>query len=230
MRDNIIRIKELPAEERPREKLISRGAEALSNAELLAVLLGSGNREMSAVMLASSILASDPSGIRALNDCTPEELCRIPGIGEAKAATVIAAVELGRRILTAPGEQRINIKSPDDISSLFMERMRYLKKEYFKVLLLNVKNEIIAIDDVSIGSICSVEADPREVFGNPLRRGAANIILIHNHPSGCPDPSHSDVLLTRRMASAGEILGIEVLDHVIIGDGKYVSMKSRNLF
>ncbi len=223
-------MKDLPETERPREKLIAKGPASLSNAELLAILLGSGTRSRSAVSLAESVLAADSSGILFLNDCTPEELCSIDGIGPAKSATLIAAAELGRRLTTTPRQKTANISSPDEISKLFMQNMRYLKKECFKVLLLNVKNEIISIEDVSVGTLMNSDAHPREVFAAPLRRGAANVILVHNHPSGSSRPSQDDVDLTQRLSWAGDIIGIHVLDHIIIGDGEYTSMKRERLF
>ena len=180
--------------------------------------------------LAERVLAADSSGILFLNDCTPEELCSIEGIGPAKSAALIASAELGRRLTTTPREKQANVSSPDDISKLFMQNMRYLKKECFKVLLLNVKNEIISIEDVSVGSLMSSDAHPREVFAAPLRRGAANVILVHNHPSGSSRPSQDDIDLTQRLSWAGDIMGIHVLDHIIIGDGEYTSMKRERLF
>lgn len=223
-------MKDLPEAERPREKLFINGPASLSNAELLAILLGSGTRSQSAVSLAECVLAADGSGILFLNDCTPEELCSIEGIGPAKSAALIASAELGRRLTTTPREKQANVSSPDDISKLFMQNMRYLKKECFKVLLLNVKNEIISIEDVSVGSLMSSDAHPREVFAAPLRRGAANVILVHNHPSGSSRPSQDDIDLTQRLSWAGDIMGIHVLDHIIIGDGEYTSMKRERLF
>lgn len=222
---NHVSIKDLPAEERPRERLLKTGAGALSNAELIAVLLGGGTAGASAVNLAEKILSMDSGGIRILNDCVPEELYKIEGVGPARAACLMAAAELGRRLHAEPKQKRVNISSPESISSLFMSKMRYLKKENFKVLLLNAKNEIIMTDDVSVGSLMNSPAHPREVFSNALRRGAASVILVHNHPSGNPMPSRDDFLLTERLVQAGELLGIGVLDHIIIGDGEYVSMK-----
>ncbi len=222
---NYISIKDLPAEERPRERLLKRGAASLSNAELIAVLLGGGTAGASAVNLAEKILAIDSGGIRILNDCVPEELCKIEGVGPARAACLLAAAELGRRLHDAPKQNRVSASSPEKIASLFMSEMRYLKKENFKVLLLNAKNEIIMKDDVSVGSLMSSPAHPREVFSNALRRGAASVVLVHNHPSGNPSPSREDLLLTERLVKAGELLGVEVLDHIIIGDGEYVSMR-----
>ena len=223
-------IKEMPLSERPREKLFEKGVSSLSNTELVAILLGSGTRERSAVELAARLLASDQSGILYISSASPEELCSIDGIGPAKASVLIAAAELGRRMMTAPRSRRISASSPDEVAALFMEEMRYLKKEHFKVLLLNVKNEMIASEDVSVGSISSSDAHPREVFSGAVRRGAASVILVHNHPSGSPEPSEADRLLTVRLAEAGKILGIQVLDHIVIGDGEYVSMKREGIF
>ena len=222
-------IKELPSEERPREKLIQYGADTLSNTELLAILIGSGTKEVSAIMLANRILALEEEGIAYLTHCLPEELSEIPGMGMAKSCQIIAAIELGKRIATKPKEKRINIKSPDEVASLFLEDMRYLKKEYFKVLLLNTKNEIIMIENISIGSLNSSVVHPREVFSTAVRKSACSVIAVHNHPSGNPEPSQTDIDVTRRLAEAGELLGIKVLDHLIIGDGTYVSLKEKML-
>lgn len=222
-------IKELPAEERPREKLMQYGPEKLSNSELLAILIGSGTKESSAIMLANRILALEEEGISYLTNCLPEELSDIPGMGMAKSCQIVAAIELGKRIATKPKGKRINIKSPDEVASLFIEEMRYLKKEYFKVLLLNTKNEIILIDNISIGNLNSSVVHPREVFCNAIRKSACSLIAVHNHPSGNPMPSQTDIDITRRLVEAGELLGIKVLDHLIIGDGTYVSLKEKML-
>ncbi len=219
-------IKDIPVAERPREKLLRYGAASLSNTELIALLLGSGTQDASAITLAERIISADPQGVLFLRDCTPEELCSIDGIGPAKSAVIIAAAELGRRLATTPVENRINIHSVEDVVSLFMDSMRHLKKEFFKVLLLNAKNKIIMVDEVSAGSLMATEVHPREVFSNPIRRGAASIILIHNHPSGDPSPSKADIFITHKLVMTGEIIGIPVLDHVIIGDGRYVSLKA----
>lgn len=222
-------IRNLPSEERPREKLIQHGAESLSNPELLAILIGSGTKEVSAIMLANRILALEEEGIAYLTNCLPEELSGIPGMGMAKSCQIIAAIELGKRIATRPKGKKINIKSPNEVASLFIEEMRYLKKEYFKVLLLNTKNEIIMIENISIGSLNSSVVHPREVFCTAIKKSACSMILVHNHPSGNPMPSQTDIDITRRLAEAGELLGIKVLDHLIIGDGVYVSLKEKML-
>ena len=222
-------IRNLPFEERPREKLVHYGAETLSNTELLAILIGSGTKEVSAIMLANRILALEEEGISYLANCLPEELSDIPGMGVAKSCQIIAGIELGKRIATKPKRKRINVKSPNEVASLFIEEMRYLKKEYFKVLLLNTKNEIIMIENISIGNLNSSVVHPREVFCTAIKKSACSMIAVHNHPSGNPMPSQTDIDITRRLVEAGELLGIKVLDHLIIGDGIYVSLKEKML-
>lgn len=222
-------IKELPTEERPMEKMISYGPSVVSNAELLAILIGTGTRNRSAVDLANQVLSLEESGIRHLAACTPEEISAIPGIGRAKACKIIAAIELGKRIATNPKAKRISINNPDSIADLFMEEMRYYRKEFFKVLLLNTKGEIISVEDASIGDLSSTIVHPREIYSSAIRRSAAAVVFVHNHPSGNPQPSQEDVDVTNRLMEAGKILGIKVLDHIVIGDGTYVSFKDRQL-
>lgn len=222
-------IREMPEEEKPREKLLKEGSARLSTTELLAVLIGSGTKDKSAVELAGQILSLDRSGLRFLAECSPEELGRIKGLGKAKVCTVLAAVELGKRIAAAPVPERSAIRSSGDIADIFMEKMRYYKKEYFICLMINAKGEIIEETEVSIGDLCSSSTHPREVFVNAVRRSAGSVVFLHNHPSGDPSPSETDIQTTRRLAEAGEILGIPVLDHIIIGDGVYVSLKARGM-
>jgi DNA repair protein RadC len=222
-------IKELPEHERPREKMMFLGADKLSNAELLAVLLGTGTRSQSATALADRILSLTPDGIGHLTECTFEDLARVSGVGAAKACRVTAAVELGRRLATHPKSKRVRIGSPQDVAELFIEGMRHLKQECFRVLLLNVKNEMIAIEEISVGGINSSHADPREVFRFAIKRGAASLVLAHNHPSGNPEPSRSDIEATKRLIVSGEVLGVKVIDHIIVGDGTFVSMRQKKL-
>jgi len=210
-------IKELPMDERPREKLLKYGVGFLSNGELLSILIGTGTKNTSALMLANRILSLENNGISYLAGCVPEELTRIQGIGLAKACQIIAAIELGKRISTKPKEKRINIKSPQEVANLFMEEMRYLNREFFKVLLLNTKNEIMSIEDTSIGDLNSSVVHPREMFSSAVRR------------SGNPEPSGVDLDVTRRLVDAGKLLGIKVLDHLIIGDGIFISLKEKML-
>ena len=222
-------IKELPVDERPREKLVKYGVKSLSNSELLAILLRSGTKEMSVIDLSHKLLSLDKEGISFLVNSSIEELSQIRGIGIVKASQIIAAIELGRRIATKPKTRRLNITNPDEVANLFMEEMRYYKKEFFKVLLLNTKNEIIMIEEVSIGNLNSAIVHPREVFTLAIKKSASSVILIHNHPSGNPQPSREDVALTKKLVDAGKILGIEVFDHLIIGDGCYLSLKGEGI-
>lgn len=225
-----MKINNLPQHERPREKLLSQGKESLSNAELIAVLLDTGTREKSALELANDLLTVTGEGIRRLGDCTPEELRQIKGMGDAKTCRILAAAEFGRRTAALKPEGKISITNPKEIANLFMEEMRYYSKEYFKVLLINSKGEILEQENVAIGDLCSAIVHPREVFVKAVRRSAAALVLVHNHPSGNPEPSSDDIRTTRRLAKAGSVLGINVLDHIIIGDGTYTSFKNEGLF
>lgn len=221
-----MKLNELPIWEKPREKLLREGSGRLSTTEILAILLRTGTRDKSAMDLASEILSVSEQGIRFLADCTPEELGRINGLGEAKICELMAAVELGRRVSASQHRITGRISSSRDIADIFMEKMRYLRKEHFISLLLNSKGEIIEEDEVSVGDICSSSAGAREVFSNAVRRNAGSVVLLHNHPSGDPAPSGQDLATTRRLVKAGELLGIPVIDHIIIGDGSYVSLKA----
>ncbi|MEG0050557.1 MAG: DNA repair protein RadC [Terrisporobacter sp.] len=214
-------------EERPREKMISNGASSLSDAELLAILIRSGTRELNAIQLAKLIIEK-ANNIRNLQDITLEELKSIKGIGVTKATQIKAALELGIRI-SSYKPQKYKIKNPWDIYKYYMERLRYQYKEIFKVVLLNTKNEIITDIDISIGTLNSSLVHPREVFREAIRRSSNKIILLHNHPSGNADPSKEDKNVTKRLKECGELVGIEVIDHIIIGDGIYFSFKENML-
>jgi len=220
-------IKNMPQSEQPREKLLNNGVESLSNAELLAILLATGTKELTAISLAENILNYSNDGLRYLTDTTVEELSNIRGMGLAKSAQLIAAVELGKRIALTTKVNNYRIKSPMDVSSLLMEDLRYKKKEYFNILLLNTKHELISIENISIGSLNASIVHPREVFQRAIKRSSSAIILAHNHPSGDPSPSNEDIKITKRLKEAGNIIGIEVLDHIIIGDGTYCSLKEK---
>ncbi|MBQ6607878.1 MAG: DNA repair protein RadC [Firmicutes bacterium] len=219
-----MKIKEMPAGERPVEKLFSHGKATLSNSELIGILLGSGTREASAVGLADEIISA-AGGLRGLSELDCEDLIRIRGIGPRKAATIVCALELGRRVATETGKQRMCVRSPRSLAELFMEDMRYAHKEYFKVLMLNVKLEIIGMETVSVGELSGAPVHPRESFEPAIRKGAAAVCFAHNHPSGDPTPSDDDLKITRRLMECGDLLGIRVLDHIIIGDGVYSSLK-----
>ena len=222
-------IKKLPDQERPREKLLTQGKEVLNNAELLAILLRTGTREKSALEVAQEIIALNDEGLPGLCDNTPEELARIKGVGKAKACQILAAVELGRRVATHPRKERVSIGNPKDIVDLFMEKMRYYKEEHFSTLLLDTKGKVIEEVEVSVGDLNSAPVHPREVFKQAVKRSAAAVVLVHNHPSGDPTPSRDDLDITMRLVEAARILGVNVLDHIIIGDGVYTSLKSEEL-
>lgn len=228
MDNKSVLIKDMPLEERPREKLLFRGPEVLSNAELLAILLRTGNKNESAVQLATRII-SQGGGLNKLPDLSIEDLQENKGIGPDKAVTIKAALELGSRLATAPREAQDSITNPRQAAQLFMEELRYKKKEYFKILLLNTKNQLISREEVSVGSLSASIVHPREIFSIPLRKSASSVILFHNHPSGDPSPSQEDLEVTRRLVDAGNIIGIKVRDHIIIGDGSFFSFREKGL-
>jgi DNA repair protein RadC len=223
-------IRELPEMERPREKLSRYGKEHLTNTELIALLLGTGSRGESSIGLAENLLALDEAGLLHLANCSVEELSRVKGMGLAKACKLLAAMELGSRVSTTQRPQKTKIESTADVVEIFMEKMRYHKKEYFNVLLLNAKGEILAVETVAIGDLSSSIVHPREAFLAAVKKSAAAVIFIHNHPSGNPKPSPQDIEVTNRLCETGKILGIHVLDHIIIGDGIYISMKEKKIF
>lgn len=224
-------IKDLPAEERPYEKLEKYGASVLSNAELLAIIIKTGTKTETSVELSQRILKenSDGQGLAFLNDISLEELKSIKGIGRVKAIQLKAVIELGKRIISFRNDNKICIKTPSDVSRYIMEEMRYLKQEHFRIIMLNIKNRVLKQVEVTIGTLNSSIVHPRDVFSEPIRSKCASIIMVHNHPSGDPTPSRDDIDLTNRMVEAGKILGIEVLDHIIIGDGRYVSFKEKGI-
>ncbi len=200
------------------------GAEKLSNSELLAILLRTGYREKTAINLAETVIEK-VGGLRYLPDYTLEELEKIKGIGPAKAVQLKAALELGKRIKFTLRPHNLSLNSPHAVGSYLMEEMRYYKKEYFKIILLDAKNFIISLEEVSVGSLSASIVHPREIFHLPVKKSAAAIILAHNHPSGDPYPSNEDLEITTRLVKAGNLLGIVVLDHIIVGEEKYLSFK-----
>ena len=221
-------IRDLPEEERPRERLERYGAAALSNSELLAILLRVGVEGQSAVTLAQAILVQF-GGLAGLARASISELCRMRGLGLAKAVQIKAALELGRRLLAASPEERPQIKSPADAANLVMLEMSLLPQEEFWVILLDTRNNVLGIDKLYKGSLNSSLIRIGEVFRGAIRQNCAAIIPVHNHPSGDPTPSPEDVLVTRQIVQAGELLDIEVLDHLIIGQQRYVSLKERGM-
>jgi DNA repair protein RadC len=220
-------IKQLPPELRPRERLLAAGPSALSDGELLGLLFGIGSREKTAVELAGEVI-SEAGGLHGLYDVSVHELTRVNGIGEAKACIILAAVELGRRIGEVRNPGRPVISSPADVERLLRGRIANLDRENFVVVLLNTKNEVIETSTVSVGTLSASLVHPREVFKPAIRASAASVVLAHNHPSGKVEPSREDREVTRRLGEAAQILGIEVLDHVILGDG-YFSMREHGI-
>ena len=221
-------IKELPSDERPREKLLDNGAQVMSNSELLAILLRSGNQDESALRLAEHLLEQQ-GGLAGLGGATAEALEQVKGIGAAKASTILAAIELGRRVALLEPAQRLTIKTPDDVAALLLPRFRYESREHFLAVLLSTKNHILKTAVISIGSLNASIVHPRELFREAINCRAASVILAHNHPSGDPTPSPEDVALTRKLVEAGSLLDIPVLDHLILGDGKYISLKEKGI-
>ena len=222
-------IKELPAEERPREKLLKKGSRYLSNAELLALIIRTGNKNRTAVELAQDVL-NFYGGLEGIQDLSCEEFKSINGIGTAKAAQIRAVIELSHRISNLKNSKRDLVSNPIQAAELLAGEMRFLKQEVLRVILLDVKNKVIAAPEISRGGLSSSIVHPREVFKEAIRRSSAALILVHNHPSGDPTPSADDLSITKKLVKTGKIIGIEVIDHIIIAGDKYLSFKEKNLF
>lgn len=222
-------LRDLPQGELPRERLIARGAEALSDAELLAILLRTGRAGENVLELARGIVARfQETGLSAILAMPCAEFARIPGIGMAKAATVLAALELGRRAQHA-ARNRPYIHEAQDVYTLLRPRIHGEKREHFLVLPLSSKNEVLMVADVSVGTLTNTLVHPREVYEPAIRCGAAHIVLAHNHPSGDPAPSTEDHRLTRVLKEAGTLLGIPVTDHVILGGDTFFSFSEEGM-
>ena len=224
-----VMMRDLPDGEKPRERLVGHGASSLSNAEILAILLRTGSRGESALSLGERLLARF-GGLRGLAQATLAEVSALSGVGRAKGASILAALELGRRLTTAEMTEYPTIKSPRKVADLLMGRLRFLDREHFFVILLSARNQPLGVEQVSIGHLTASLVHPRELFKAAIQKSAAAVILAHNHPSGDPAPSQEDLLLTRRLREGGELLGIEILDHIIFGDNKYTSLKEKGLF
>ena len=222
-------MRDLPREERPRERMAVHGGQSLSGAELLAILLRTGTRGESVLQQSERIL-SHFGGLRSLANASLTELSSMFGVGKAKAMTIMAAVELGRRLSITDAADSPIVRSPRDAAELLMGRMRFLDREHFLVVLLNARNQPLAVETVSVGHLTASLVHPRELFKTAIQKSAAAVILAHNHPSGDPNPSQEDLLLTKRLREGGELLGIEILDHIIFGDNKYASLKEKGLF
>lgn len=219
-----IKIKDLPERERPRERLERDGVSSLSDAELIAILLRTGTKEASALDLSKGLL-SKTGGLGKLLSMSFKELSQVKGIGKSKAASILAAFELGRRSMRAKIGEKIKIKGPEDVFSYLSPKLKGSKNEKFGILILDTKNNVKTEKIISEGDLQAAIVHPREIFHYATLELAASIILFHNHPSGDPTPSEYDREVTKKAVSAGKIMGIEVLDHIIIGDGVYYSFK-----
>ncbi|MDO8726302.1 MAG: DNA repair protein RadC [Candidatus Methanoperedens sp.] len=218
-----LRIEDIPVEERPSSRLMSSGPASLSNAELLSIILKSGSVAENVINLSQRILSQ--FDLKQLSAVDSTQLMKIHGIKSGKAVQIVACFELARRLETFDGQSKFKINSPEDVYRHLYPAMRESKKEHFIELCLDTKNQVIREDTISIGSLNANIVHPREVFRTALIESAAHIIVAHNHPSGDPTPSREDIDITKKLAETGKIMGIDVLDHVIIGDCRHFSMK-----
>jgi len=223
-------IHDLPVSERPRERLQRFGVEALSAQEILALILGRGIAGESVTVTAQRLLSKFGS-LKGIANATLEELAQVKGIGLAKASQIKAAFELANRLEGYPeSNKKHSVKTPEEVVKLVSGRLKGKKKEHFLVILLDTRGQLIKTSEISVGSLDTSIVHPREVFKEAMSASAASVIFVHNHPSGDPQPSEDDLKLTERLAEAGEIVGIDVLDHIIICDKKYISLKREGLF
>ncbi len=221
-------IKELPLSERPRERLKLYGASSLSTAELLAIILRTGVEGESVLALATRLLARY-GGLTGLAEADFSDLCREKGLGVAKAAQLKAAFELGKRLLVSSPQERPAVRSPTDAANLLLLEMGFLPKEHLRTILLDTKNRVISIPTICVGGLNMASARIGEIFREAIKTDASAIILVHNHPSGDPTPSPEDIAFTRQVVQAGRLLDIDVLDHIIIGKQRFVSLKEKGL-
>lgn len=221
-------IRDLPTTERPRERLKEHGAGSLSNAELLAIILRTGSSSENVLGMASRLLARY-GGLGGLARAPLSELCSQYGLGLAKATQIKAALELGRRLISTAPEERPSVHSPQDVANLLLAEMSYLEQEQLRVLLLNTKNQVMAMPEIYRGSVNTQLIRVGELFREAVRQGCAAIVVVHNHPSGDPTPSAEDIQVTRQIIEAGRMLDIEVLDHIVMGEQRFVSLKERGL-
>lgn len=222
----MLTLKQLPNAERPYEKLEMYGEKSLSNSELLAIILKTGTKNQTAVALAQQVLALiENRNIRALHEISIKELQKINGIGKVKAIQIKAICELAKR-MSRPQDLKTQIKSSEDVANLLMEELKYEKNEIVKILILNTKNIVQKIVDISIGNTSSAPIERKRIFEEILKNGMSTFILVHNHPSGDVTPSMNDIKTTKEIKMGAELLGLKLLDHIIIGDGKYKSILS----
>jgi len=219
-----LKIKELPVTERPYEKLELYGEKMLSNSELLAIIIKNGTKEQTAIDISNIILSKINNNLRELQDITLAEFMNIRGIGKVKAIQLKAVCELTKRMSRPINDTKIQIKNTKDIANIFMDELKHEKREIVKLVLLNTKNVIMKIIDISYGGTSSAQVNPKDIMAEAIKIGAPKILLIHNHPSGDPEPSFADFEITERIEKASKIMGIELIDHIVIGDGSYESI------
>ena len=222
------RIKDWPDEERPREKLLKHGPETLSDAELLAILIGSGTDKVTALDLAKKLIV-DYRSLRGLASASPSDLRKFRGIGQARSVELVSTFELARRLQAQRDERPVTIRSPEDVAKLFIPKLRDLKREVFYVVLLSSANGLLKEVKISEGHLNASVVHPREVFKAAIDELAASVILVHNHPSGNPEPSAEDVNVTKQLAEAGKVMSIEVLDHIIVAGNEFLSLAEKGL-
>lgn len=225
-----IKMKELPLSERPYEKMEMYGAESLTNSELLAIIIKTGTKDETSIMLAQKVLnlktTENTQDLRFIQEVSIKELMSIKGIGKVKALQIKAIGELTKRLSKPINNMKVKVKSPEDVANIFMQEMRYEKREIMKLLILNTKNVIQKVVNVSLGTTNSISVEPKEILLEAIKAQAARIILLHNHPSGDPTPSKDDYRFTDKIYECADMMGIELLDHIVIGDGKFISILS----
>jgi len=229
--NNPTKINQLPPQERPYEKCERFGPAHLTDAELLAIMLRTGTKGESSIELAKRVLypMSSEDGVLNLHKWSIEQLVRLRGIGRVKAIQIVSLLELAKRLSRAQASEGLSFSNPSSIAMYYMEEMRHHKQEIMKLLLLNTKNKLISENDISKGTVNSAVISPRELFVEALQKNAVSIILIHNHPSGEPTPSREDILMTKRITEAGKMIGIALLDHIVIGNNCYTSLREKGL-
>lgn len=226
-----LRVTDLPLDERPRERLMTHGAKSLSTAELIAILLGTGQGagKLSAVGLGQYILQklgeNQRDSLASLRDINPKELMQIPGVGVAKATAIIAAIELGKRVLYSRPPERTIIDDPSVAAAALSSDLMWQAQERFAILLLDIKHRLLGTQVISVGTATETLAHPRDIFREVIRQGAIRVIVAHNHPSGNTEPSPEDIALTRQLLTGAQVLGIPLLDHLILGNGNFLSLR-----
>jgi DNA repair protein RadC len=223
-----ISIKDIPEAERPYEKFVKYGADSLTDSELLAIIIRTGSKGISALDLSRKILSNkSENNLLSIMHISLDELTKIEGIGKVKAIQILCIAELSKRIAKSCAKEKLNFNKPSTIAEYYMEVLRHKEAECLMAIFLNSKCEMIKEVVISNGTVNQTIASPREVYIEALRCNAVNLILLHNHPSGNPEPSKDDIITTRRIKEAGKIIGINVIDHLIIGDNKYISLKEK---